>query len=402
MPLPNPVFLLVPYRYSTGSNSGSVFSQLPTNGTGDFIFTRSTTGSYINSSGFIATSSAHEPRIFNYYSGSNTCPGFLIEPSAQNLCLQSEALNTSPWTLPSGYATITPNAILSPANTLTADQIIYTTESTARANQVIVLSNSTTYTLSAFIKNNTFVSGEVGRVLLRFENNLNSPNDFDMRAVIDPTNIGAATFSLIGTAGTGTSGTVSGSVQDYGNGWWRVRVTGTTGAAAATATANLRIQQSGLQSVGDNITRSLYVWGVQLETGSVATSYIPTTTAAVTRNADVLTDTSYTLPTPSGSIYSEFIASRTASYYVHSVGPVPITTGSNCIAITYTNSNISVYKNGAFVVSQSIGTYPIGGNIINLGHSSGSFQLNDNLLSFAIYDSTLSAADAISLTSGSI
>ena len=119
MPLPNPVFLLVPYRYSTGSNSGSVFSQLPTNGTGDFIFTRSTIGSYINSSGFIATSSAHEPRIFNYYSGSNTCPGFLIEPSATNGILNSENTATN-WTLGSNTATGYIDIIGVSGNTVTA------------------------------------------------------------------------------------------------------------------------------------------------------------------------------------------------------------------------------------------------------------------------------------------
>jgi hypothetical protein len=34
--------------------------------------------------------------------------------------------------------------------------------------------------------------------------------------------------------------------------------------------------------------RFIYIWGAQLEVGSYATSYIPTTSASVTRNEDVI------------------------------------------------------------------------------------------------------------------
>ena len=162
------------------------------------------------------------------------------------------------------------------------------------------------------------------------------------------------------------------------------------------------LDAGGNSSYTGNGTSGILFWGKQLEVGSIATSYIPTTTAAVTRNADIATDTSYTFPLPNGTIYTEHFASRTSSYYAHSVGPVPITTGSNRIAVTYTPSKIAVYKNGSFLMSQSMGTYEVGGSIINLGHSSGSYQLNDNLLAFAVYNSELTPADAISLTSGSL
>ena len=396
MPLPNPVFLLVPYRYSTGSNSGSVFSQLPTNGTGDFIFTRSTSGSYRNSSGFIATGSAHEPRIFNYYSGSNTCPGFLIEPAATNLARWVNQMTAQDTPAASGGMTVTTGStdFLAPDGT-SGSITKYVGGAASGTSQYayytggqVTASASGVHTFSLFVKRGA-----------------TNPLNFCALGIGNYDGGSGTTYSYFNLA-SGTALTAGASVQDYGNGWYRLTTAPYTLAAGDLNGTLLFFMAEGN---GDRswpasgaLNLTAYTWGAQMEAGSVATSYIPTTTTSITRNADVLTDTSYTLPTPSGSIYSEFIASRTASYYVHSVGPVPITTGSNRIAITYTDSNISVYKNGAFVVSQSIGTYPIGGNIINLGHSSGSFQLNDNLLSFAIYDSTLSAADAISLTSGSI
>jgi hypothetical protein len=40
-----------------------------------------------------------------------------------------------------------------------------------------------------------------------------------------------------------------------------------------------------------NVNNELYVWGGQLELGTSITSYIPTTTATVTRNADIISNT---------------------------------------------------------------------------------------------------------------
>lgn len=388
MPVPNPVFLLVPYRLSTGINSGSIFSQLPINGTGDFTYTRPGSASFVGSNGNIQFATSHAARILNYYSGSGTCPAFLIEPSAENLCQQSENFSASfynRFNLNSfgGGSVINTTATLDPYGTNVADYIQEdSTTSAIHAFAAIFAGNvsGTTYTWSVFAK-------AAERTIINLLNNAGGG--------------GSANFNLTTGVATLTTG-VAASMQNYGNGWWRCRLTYTS-----TVTGNHNVRINLCDALGNSTyngtgNQGAYVFGTQLEIGSVATSYIPTTTAAVTRNPDNSTDTSYTLPLPNGTMYTEHFASRTSSYYAHSVGPIPITTGSNRIAVSYTPSKIAVYKNGSFLMSQSIGTYEVGGSIINLGHSSGSYQLNDNLLAFAVYDSELTPADAISLTSGSL
>jgi hypothetical protein len=89
-----------------------------------------------------------------------------------------------------------------------------------------------------------------------------------------------------------TSGTVTGGtnpfIQNFGNGWYRIGATFTANQASNNFILFLFDASGNVSYTGDG-TSGLFVFGAQIEVGSVATSYIPTTAAAVTRNADVVT-----------------------------------------------------------------------------------------------------------------
>jgi hypothetical protein len=73
----------------------------------------------------------------------------------------------------------------------------------------------------------------------------------------------------------------------------------------------------------------LYGWGAQLETGSVATSYIPTTTAAVTRNADVISvsgPVSGCIGQTEGTMYVEFISPSVSAGRIYAIDNGPAIT----------------------------------------------------------------------------
>jgi hypothetical protein len=74
-----------------------------------------------------------------------------------------------------------------------------------------------------------------------------------------------------------------------GNGWYRCSVT-----ATPLSTTTIRIQWNivtsatspRVESYAGDGTSGLFIWGAQLEVGSFPTTYITTTSASVTRNAD--------------------------------------------------------------------------------------------------------------------
>jgi hypothetical protein len=99
-----------------------------------------------------------------------------------------------------------------------------------------------------------------------------------------------------GTAGTasnngGASGATA-TITDFGNGWYRCTLSGTLGGTDTALQTRFHICSGGNVSYTGDGSSGIYIWGAQFEKAAYPSSYIPTTTATVTRNADVAVMTS--------------------------------------------------------------------------------------------------------------
>jgi len=289
-------------------------------------FTRTgATATRVNSSGYIETVTADTAR-FDYDPVTLACRGLLIEESRINVALYSaDFTQAATWVK---AATTTPIAAETfPNGDASGVALIESATSAPHyiVQNVAAVTNGATYTYTVYAKYN-------GRNLqLAFGG-------------ADVTGDPWANYDLqTGVLGTVSAGIIA-SITPAGNGWYRCVATVTAatatsfgiviGLAPTTILGRIETYQ------GDGVSGA-FIYGAQLEAGAFPTSYIPTTTTALTRNADVATMT--------GTNFSDWFNASEGTFDIQC--SLPSTVSKTMLAVSNGTSTGEVYQ----IITNSLG-----------------------------------------------
>jgi hypothetical protein len=194
----------------------------------------------------------------------------VLRTSGYNLLARSEEFDHATWVKTA--ASITANATAAPNGAATADQIVTTSTGTnCFAAQVVSgIVSSVPLTYSIYLK-----AGTAGFARIWMVENA-SPFTAGARADI---NLSTGAIVRETSAGTATGRAVT--VTNAGNGWWRVAITVTLNGPNTSVSARVYVKNdSADNTIFSGTTGSaLFVWGAQLETGTLS-EYSATTSAA--------------------------------------------------------------------------------------------------------------------------
>ena len=286
----------------------------------EFTSTRAlSTATRVNASGNIEVVNANVPRI-DYFGGQAS---LLVEPAATNLVPNGVGFNVSTGVQTSGV-TDSPAVAIS-GMLATKNEASGTIRYANQTFSATALASGTTYSVSRFFKYNG----------VEFTTSLTRNDALQWGSVGWQQ---AIVLSAASGVTLGASTLCTGSIENFGNGWYRVNVRVTTGATIGGAAT---VQVLSILPADLSTGQGFLIACPQLETGSVATSYIPTTTGSVTRSADVVsvTGVSSLLGQTSGTFYLDIsYAYRGAS------------TASRWLEISSASNNIGLANAGLDVV----------------------------------------------------
>ena len=401
--------LLIP----TGYKTSKVYSVFPTDGDGDFTYTRSGDASRVNPGGLIETVGTNIPRIDHFGGG---CPTLNLEPQRTNLQVYSEDFNNSAWA--KSNSTIDSNSIIAPTGEMTADKVIANTATGNHYVQDVAsgLSTSSKATLSVFVKKDEVTQIE----LLAAQNGSPYTNWCRLR------------FDL-NTLSTFQTPIGDYKYEDFGNGWLRLSITGTP----TSSWENIRftLYKNNTSNWTGNNVDGFYLFGAQVEQGSYPTSYIKTEASTVTRLKDDLQDLNNVdlINSVEGVFYAEIRAfksetvfrfitlndgtsSNTVRIYLYNriyarllVGGVEQcifntthydVTEFNKIAFLYSPNNFKLFVNGVLIGTDTSGSTFTNGTLTTLSFDRGdnAFRFDGAVKDLRVYDTALTDAELIELT----
>jgi hypothetical protein len=247
-----------------------------------------------------------------------------------------------------------------------------------------------------------------------------------------------ATFNLINKTVVNTNNAEA-NIEEFGNDWVRLSVTGTP-TSSTNDDFDLRFINSNTDTdyyTGDG-TSGFYVWGAQLEQGSYATSYIPTSGSTVTRNQDLCNNaaSSDLINSTEGCLYLEASFVDDTSFKGISISNgtntntiriyhsptdnqlvfrvtlnsvdqfletyiLNYTSLYNKICLNYKENDFSVFINGFKVLEDTSGSTFASGvlNQLNLNRGDGQDPFIGNIRSVAVFKEALTDEELAKITS---
>jgi hypothetical protein len=329
-------------------------------------------------------------------------PHLLLEPSATNLVTYSQDISNSYWS--NSNSTSISNTVIAPDGTLTADELVDNT------------SNGYHWIYKAGVQSNARISffAKANQLSQVWVNGGGGSN--------------FAGFDLLNGTITKQGGTANPKIEEYKNGWYRCSLTSdNSGVLIATMVNNDETY------IGSG--KSIYLWGIQAEALSYATSYIPTAGTTITRAAETCNNSKPSVNSTEGVLYAEiealaddgtfrFISLNNGTFdnsvtirldsSTNRITAICRVGGANQATINYDYSSIDFYKvafkykandfvlyaNGVQIGSDTSGSVFSANTLNDL-----SFKRGDNVHNFygklkglAVYNEALSESQLMQLT----